>query len=120
VTPEDIQRIQHFEESLCDDNPAHRVLMVPDSDGPKVKKRFIISFPPKYMARSPFKRATQPMLVFDIEARKIIFPKDYWIADAMEKEGKVYALLESNHVPTFGKGNDVRDHTTLTHTLRDK
>jgi hypothetical protein len=52
-----------------------------------------------------------------------IFLKDYRRADVdgMEKEGEIYALLESNRVPNiahFGKGNDVRDHTTLTHTQR--
>ena len=43
--------------------------------------------------------------------------------DGMEKEGEIYALLESHRVPNiapFGKGNDVRDHTILTHTLRDE
>jgi hypothetical protein len=65
------------------------------------------------------------MLAFDMETREIVFLKDYWRADVdgMEKEGEIYALLESNRVPNiapFGKGNDVRDHTTLTHTLRDK
>ena len=38
-------------------------------------------------------------------------------------EGEIYALLESKgvpNIPPFGKGNDVRDHTTLTHTLRDE
>ena len=37
------------------------------------------------------------------------------------KEGEIYEGLESNRVPNiapFGKGNDVRDHTTLTYTLR--
>jgi hypothetical protein len=41
--------------------------------------------------------------------------------DEMMKEGKIYALLESEGVPNiapFGKGNDVRDHMSLTHTLR--
>ena len=41
----------------------------------------------------------------------------------MEKEGEIYAILESKGVPNiapFGKGNDVRDHMSLTHTLRDE
>jgi hypothetical protein len=36
-------------------------------------------------------------------------------------EGDIYARLSSNHVPNiapFGKGNNIRDHATLTHTLR--
>ena len=128
ATLEDIQQVQPFENRLRDNNPAHRelrMLMVPDRDKPEVEKQFIVSFPPKYMARSPFGRATRPMLAFDMETREIVFLKDYWRADVdgMEKEGDIYALLESNRVPNiapFGKGNDVRDHTTLTHTLRDE
>ena len=55
----------------------------------------------------------------------IVFLKDYWRADVdgMEKEGEIYRILESNRVPNiapFGKGNDVRDHMTLTHTLRNE
>jgi hypothetical protein len=65
------------------------------------------------------------MLAFDMETREIVFLKDYWRADVdgMEKEGEIYALLESHRVPNiapFGKGNDVHDHTTLTHTLREE
>ena len=43
--------------------------------------------------------------------------------DGMVKEGEIYTLLESHHVPNippFGQGNDVRDHATLTHTLRNE
>jgi hypothetical protein len=39
----------------------------------------------------------------------------------MEKEGEIYALLESKGVPNiapFGKGNDVHNHMTLMHTPR--
>jgi hypothetical protein len=99
--------------------------MVPDHDVPKVETPFIISFPPKYTARSPFGRATRPMLAFNMETREIVFLKNYWRADmdGMEKEGDIYALLESKDVPNiapFGKGNDVCDQTTLIHTLRNE
>jgi hypothetical protein len=128
ATPEDIQQMQHLESRFREDNPAHRefrALMVPDRDDPSVETRFIISFPPKYTARSPFGRATRPMLAFDVEAGEIVFLKDYWRADVdgMKKEGEIYERLESNRVPNiapFGKGNDVRDHATLTHTLRNE
>jgi len=65
------------------------------------------------------------MLAFNMETREIVFLKDYWRADvdSMEKEGNIYALPESKGVPNiapFGKENDVRDHTTLTHTLRNE
>ena len=65
------------------------------------------------------------MLAFTMEMKEIVFPKDYWRADVdgMEKEGKIHMLLElkgvSNIAP-FGKGNDVRHHTTLMHTLRNE
>jgi hypothetical protein len=72
ASPEDLQQIQHVEKRLRDDNPAHREfckIMVPDRDVPKVETSFIISFPPKYTARSPFGRATRPMLAFNMETR---------------------------------------------------
>jgi hypothetical protein len=99
--------------------------MVPDRDDPEVETPFIISFPPKYTARSPFGRATRPMLAFNMEMREIDFLKDYWRADVdgMEKEGKIYTLLEAKGVPNiapFGKGNNVRHHTTLMHTMRNE
>jgi len=60
------------------------------------------------------------MLAFNMETREIVFLKDYY---GMEKEGEIYALLEAKGVPniaSFGKGNDVRHHKTLTHTLRNE
>ena len=115
-------------ETLQKDNPAHRkfcILMVPDRVNAEDEKQFVVSFPPEYTARSPFGRGTRPMLAFDMEKEKIVFLKDYWRADVdgMDKEGKIYELLEENHVPNippFGRGNDVRDHMTLTNTLREK
>jgi hypothetical protein len=126
--PDDFQQIQHVGNSLRKENPAHRefrIIMVPDRDNAVVETAFIISFPPKYTARSPFGRATRPMLAFNMGTREIVFLKDYWRADVdgMKKEGEIYALLESKGVPNiapFGKGNDVRHHRTLTHTLRNK
>jgi hypothetical protein len=61
------------------------------------------------------------MLAFDVEARDIVFLKDYW--RRMWMEGDIYVRLNSNHVPNiapFGKGNNIRDHATLTHMLRDE
>jgi hypothetical protein len=63
------------------------------------------------------------MLAFYMETREVVFVKDYWRADVdgMMIEGKIYALLESKGVPNiapFGKGNDVRDHMSLTLALR--
>jgi hypothetical protein len=65
------------------------------------------------------------MLAFNMETREVVFLKDYWRADVdgMAKEGEIYAILESKGVPNiapFGKGNDVGDHTTLMHTLRNE
>ena len=122
ASPVDLQQIQHVEKCLCGKNTAHRgfcIIMVPDHNVLKVETPFIISLPPKYTTHSPFGRATRPMLVFTMEMKEIVFPKDYWRADVdgMEKEGKIHVLLElkgvSNIAP-FGKGNDVRHHTTET------
>lgn len=65
------------------------------------------------------------MLAFNMETRELVFLKDYWRAnvDGIVKEGQIYAILESKGVPNiapFGKGNDVSNHTTLTHTLRNE
>ena len=128
ASPEDLQQIQHVEQRLREENTSHRqfrIIMVPDRDDPEVETPFIISFPPKYTARSPFGRATRPMLAFNMETKEIVFLKDYWRADVdgMEKEGEIYALLEAKYVPNiapFGKGNDVRHHRTLMPTLRNE
>jgi hypothetical protein len=65
------------------------------------------------------------MLAFNMETKEIVFLKDYWRADVggMKKEGEIYVLLESKGVPDIppsGKGNDVRHHKSLTHTLRNE
>jgi hypothetical protein len=65
------------------------------------------------------------MLAFDVEANKIVFLKDYWRpeVDGMVKEDDIYELSEGKEVPNiplFGMGNDVLDHKTITHTLRDE
>jgi len=119
---------QHVEKRLRDENPAHRefrIIMLPDRDDPDVETPFIISFPPKYTARSPFGRSHSTDVGVQYETREIVFLKDYWRADVdgMKKEGEIYALLESKGVPNiapFGMGNDVRHHKTLTHTLRNE
>jgi hypothetical protein len=101
--PEDLQQIQHVEKRLRDENLAHRefrIITVPDSDNPKVETPFIISFSPKYTARSPFTQATRLMLAFNVEMREIVFLKHYWRADVdgMMKEDKIYAMLESKGI----------------------
>ena len=119
---------QIYLETLEKRNMAHRefrILRVPDRNNPEDEKQFVVSSPPDYTARSPFGRGTRPMLAFDMEKGEIVFLKDYWRTDldGIEKEGDIYSLLESSRVPNippFGKGNDVRDHKTLTHTLRDE
>ena len=43
--------------------------------------------------------------------------------DGMMNEGKIHAVLESKgvaNIAPFGKGNDVCDNMSLTHTLRDE
>jgi hypothetical protein len=81
--------------------------MVADRNNPEVQKPFTISFPPKYTACSPFRRATPPMLAFDITAAKLVFMKRSDV-DWMEKEEDIYTLLKCKSIPNiapFGKGN---------------
>ena len=40
-----------------------RILMVPDRHSPENEKEFVVSFPPKYTARSPFGRAVKSLWV---------------------------------------------------------
>jgi hypothetical protein len=71
ATLQDIQQMQHFEDRFREDNPSHHnffAIMVLDREDPSVEIQFIISFPPKYTAHSPFRRATGPMLAFDVRA----------------------------------------------------
>lgn len=128
TTLDEIQHVHLVEQRLRTGNPHHVTfckIMVPDRDDPTQEKPFIISSPPKYTSRSPFGRATRPMLAFDMETKELVFLKDYWRTDVdgIEKEGDIYAILEQHEVPhiaPFGQGNDVRDHMTLTQTLRNE
>jgi hypothetical protein len=100
ASPADFQQIQHVEKSLRDKNPAHRefrVIMILNRDNPEVETPFIISFPPKYTARSPFGRGTRPMLAFNMEMRMMVFLKDYWRADVdgMEKANFMHSCNPS-------------------------
>jgi hypothetical protein len=59
--PKDLQQIQHVENHLQKENPAHCefcIIMVPDRNDPTIETVFIISFLPKYTAHSPFIQAT--------------------------------------------------------------
>jgi hypothetical protein len=59
------------------------------------------------------------MLTFNMETRSFSEGLLY----RMEKEGEIYALLESKCVPNiapFGKGNDVCNHMCLPHLLRNE
>jgi hypothetical protein len=65
------------------------------------------------------------MLAVNMETREVVFLRDYWRGDVggTMKECKIYALLESKGVPNIapvGKGNDVRNHVSLIHTLGDE
>ena len=60
-----------------------------------------------------------------METGEVVFLKAYWRVDmdGMEKEGNIYTILESNHVPNiapFGNGNNIHNHMSLMHTLRDE
>ena len=118
----------HFEKLKNENLKVHRefrILKVPERGDAEDEKDFIVSFPPKYTTHwhSPFGRGTRPMLAIDKEMKKVVFLKDYWRAEKVGKEGEIYELLESKNVPNippFGKGNDVRDHRTLTPELKTK
>ena len=99
-----------------------RIFKVPDRENPEEEKDFVVWLGEhQYTAHSPFGRCTRPMTAYDMEKNVIVFLKDYWRREGVVKEGDIYFLLESKHVPNippFGKGNDVRNHTTVTDVLK--
>ena len=125
VTIPGLSRLATYDLSeLKNDNVRHRefrMMLIPDRDDPSKKSGFLISYPPKYTSRSPFGRATRPMLAFDVEASRIVFVKDYWRPVGSDKEGNIYRILVEHKVPhiaTFEKGNDVVGNITITDQLR--
>jgi hypothetical protein len=80
---------------------------------------------PTYTSRSPFGRATRPSRAYNLDTDAVVFFKDYWRINGagMKKEGDIYRLLHQHKVPhiaPFDRGNDVLDHSTLGHTLRNE
>ena len=62
-------------------NERHRVfrlMLIPDRDDASQRSEFLISYPPKYTSRSPFGRATRPMVAYDLQESHLVFVKDYW------------------------------------------
>lgn len=109
-------------EANKDNHREFRIIKIPDRDTYK-EYPFLISYPPKSKSRSPFGRATKPMLAFDIEKNKIVFIKDYWraVCENTDKEGEIYRILHDTripYIPPFGRGNDVRGHATLTDMVK--
>jgi len=109
---------------LKKDNNRHRefrIMLIPDRDDASKNSRFFISYPPKYTSRSPFGRATRPMLAFDVDESRVVFVKDYWRSVGTDKEGDIYRILVEHKVPhiaTFEKGNDVVGNVTIVEQLR--
>jgi hypothetical protein len=80
---------------------------------------------PEYASRSPFGRATRPSRAYSLGADEVVFFKDYWRIDGpgIKKEGDIYRLLHQYNVPhiaPFDRGEDVCDHFTIGHALREK
>jgi len=93
-------------------------MLIPDRDDARKNSRFFISYPPKYTSRSPFGRATRPMLAFDVDESRVVFVKDYWRPVGSDKEGDIYRILVEHKVPHFEKGNDVVSNFTTIEQLR--
>ena len=66
VTIPSLSQLATFDLSeLKNHNVRHRefrVMLIPNRDDPSNNSEFLISYPPKYTSRSPFGRATRPML----------------------------------------------------------
>lgn len=114
-----IKQLKKLEEENEKAHREFRKLTAPGRDDDE--RDFVVSFPPNYMARLPFGRGTRPMLAFDMKDKKVVFLKDYWRAEGVDNEGEIYRRLEESQVkniPSFGWGNDVGEHKTLTDTLK--
>jgi len=98
-----------------------RVMLIPDREDASQRSEFLISYPPKYTTRSPFGRATRPMVAYDLRESRLVFVKDYWRPVGSDKEGDIYRILVEHKVPhiaTFCKGNDIGGNVTVTDNLR--
>jgi len=98
-----------------------RVMMIPDRNNASESSGFLISYPPKHTSRSPFGRATRPMVAYDLQESRLVFVKDYWRPVTSDKEGDIYSILVEHkvkHIATFGKGNDIQGNVTVTDKLR--
>jgi hypothetical protein len=98
-----------------------RVMLIPDRDHASQNSKFLISYPPMYTSRSPFGRATRPMVAYDLQESRLVFVKDYWRPVESDKEGDIYSILAEHKVPhiaTFCKGNDIEGNVTVTDKLR--
>ena len=96
-------------------------MTIPYRDNASESSDFLISYPPKYTSRSPFGRATRPMVAYDLQESRLVFVKDYWRPVTSDKEGDIYSILVEHkvkHIATFGKGNDIQGNVTVTDKLR--
>ncbi|KAF8166028.1 hypothetical protein B0H34DRAFT_627428, partial [Crassisporium funariophilum] len=78
---------------------------------------YLISFPPQHTTRLPLGRCTRAMLVYDIETKALLFVKDNWRAEKLEKEGEIHKTLSEANVPhlaKFDRGNNIKDSSTCT------
>jgi len=131
VRPASLEEVQKYGDApkrLKQENLAchreFRIMTIPDRDDSTKEHDFLISSPSQHHTRSPFGRATRPMVACDMCGNSV-FIKDYWraVVPGIEKEGDIYKILEEHNVPhiaPFGVGNDVREYTTITHTLRNE
>lgn len=120
-----VEKVPNFDRNeLADYNNRHRefrLMLIPDRDDASQESKFLISYPPKYTSRSPFGRATRPMIAYDLQQSCFVFVKDYWRPIGSDKEGEIYRILAEKKVPhiaPFGNGNDVRGTVTVTDQLR--
>jgi len=124
---EDLQQIQHVEKHLRDENPAHRefrIITVPDRDVRRLKHH--LSYHSSEVHRSFAIRTSHPTDVGIQYGDKNDCFSEGLLESGCGRNGegrRNLCTVESKDVPNiapFGKGNDVGDHMSLTHTLRDE
>lgn len=88
-----------------------------DGDGRQLK--YLVGHPAVSVDSSPTGRSTKGFVAYEPTSKKVVYLKNTWRldVDGIQKEGEVYQVLESHHIPHIAHcelSGDVLDHATRT------
>ena len=89
------------------------------------RKHYFIASKPHWQSGSPFGRATDGYIAYDITRQKLVYLKNSWryLEDGIVKEGATYRHLEKSGVtgiPTLICSQDILGQDTRTHEYNSK